>query len=88
MSEPRGRILIVVDGRYPSTGGAEMQARLLARSFAGAGCGALQPFRGRRSLQDIIPRLQRRLAEYTLLGYLLFTIVVVYQMATTSFRLG
>lgn len=33
----RLRILLVVDGRYPSTGGAEMQARLLARTFVAAG---------------------------------------------------
>lgn len=33
----RRRILLVVDGYYPSTGGCEMQVRLLARSFAAAG---------------------------------------------------
>ena len=31
------RLLVVVDGFYPSTGGAEMQARLLCRAFADAG---------------------------------------------------
>lgn len=31
------RILMVVDGRYPATGGAEMQARLLSASFVAAG---------------------------------------------------
>jgi glycosyltransferase involved in cell wall biosynthesis len=31
------RVLMVVDGRYPATGGAEMQARLLCSSFAAAG---------------------------------------------------
>lgn len=31
------RVLMVVDGRYPATGGAEMQARLLARSLSQAG---------------------------------------------------
>jgi glycosyltransferase involved in cell wall biosynthesis len=31
------RILLVVDGYYPSTGGAEMQARLVSRALAAAG---------------------------------------------------
>lgn len=33
----RLRLLVVVDGFFPSLGGAEMQARLLCRAFAGAG---------------------------------------------------
>jgi len=36
-AQRKRRILMVIDGFYPSTGGAEMQARLLSRSFAGAG---------------------------------------------------
>ena len=34
---PRMRILMVVDGQYPATGGAEMQARLLCTAFARQG---------------------------------------------------
>lgn len=45
------RILMVVDGHYPSTGGAEMQARLLSRSFAEAG----------HEVTVLVPRLDRRL---------------------------
>lgn len=33
----RLRLLVVVDGRYPHTGGAELQARLLCRAFRDAG---------------------------------------------------
>jgi glycosyltransferase involved in cell wall biosynthesis len=47
----RCRILMVVDGHYPSTGGAEMQARLLSRSFAAAG----------HDVTVLAPRLDRRL---------------------------
>jgi glycosyltransferase involved in cell wall biosynthesis len=36
-SGARLRLLVVVDGFYPSTGGAEMQARLQCRAFAEAG---------------------------------------------------
>lgn len=45
------RILMVVDGRYPATGGAEMQARLLSRSFAAAG----------HRVQVLVPLLDRSL---------------------------
>lgn len=47
----RRRILMVVDGFYPSTGGAEMQARLLSRSFAAAG----------HDVTVIVPQLDRSL---------------------------
>lgn len=50
MSSP-ARILMVVDGRYPATGGAEMQARLLSRSFAAAG----------HHVRVLVPRLDRSL---------------------------
>jgi len=42
------RILMVVDGRYPTTGGAEMQARLLSSAFAKAG----------HSVRVLTPRLE------------------------------
>lgn len=42
------RILMVVDGRYPTTGGAEMQARLLSSAFARAG----------HSVRVLAPRLE------------------------------
>lgn len=76
MSEPRRRILIVVDGRYPSTGGAEMQARLLARSFAGAGCGVrviapmLEPDKQRLDEVDGVPLERIPYPKVRLLGAL------------------
>uniref|UniRef100_E6PV86 Putative Glycosyl transferase, group 1 (Modular protein) n=1 Tax=mine drainage metagenome TaxID=410659 RepID=E6PV86_9ZZZZ len=45
------RLLIVVDGRYPATGGAEMQARLLSATFARAG----------HRVQVLAPHLDRSL---------------------------
>lgn len=45
------RILMVVDGRYPATGGAEMQARLLSRSFVAAG----------HRVRVLVPQLDRSL---------------------------
>lgn len=43
------RILMVVDGRYPATGGAEMQARLLSAAFTRAG----------HSVRVLVPHLDR-----------------------------
>ena len=47
------RILMVVDGRYPATGGAEMQARLLSRSFAATG----------HRVRVLVPLLDRTLPQ-------------------------
>ncbi|MBI5784939.1 MAG: glycosyltransferase family 4 protein [Rhodocyclales bacterium] len=55
------RILFVVDGRYPSTGGAEMQVRLLSRAFHAAGNRVevlvphLEPERSLREVIDGVP---------------------------------
>lgn len=45
------RVLMVVDGRYPATGGAEMQARLLSSSLAAAG----------HAVHVLVPHLDRSL---------------------------
>lgn len=45
------RLLMVVDGRYPATGGAEMQARLLSQAFAAAG----------HDVHVLVPHLDRTL---------------------------
>jgi glycosyltransferase involved in cell wall biosynthesis len=47
------RILIVVDGLFPATGGAEMQARLLGRELTAAG----------HSVEFVAPLLDRRMAR-------------------------
>ena len=45
-------IVMVVDGFYPSTGGSEMQARLLARELASRG----------HTVEVVCPQLDRRMA--------------------------
>lgn len=45
------RVLMVVDGRYPATGGAEMQARLISASFAASG----------HEVHILVPHLDRSL---------------------------
>jgi hypothetical protein len=60
---------------------------LFGGGVAGMGAGALMPFRGRGSMVRVIPPLQRRLTEVTLVLYLLFTLVVSYRILVSPFRL-
>jgi hypothetical protein len=61
---------------------------LLGGGVTGLGTGVLYSVRKRSSMVRVIPALLRRLTAATLMFYLLFTIVVVFRMLTTSFRLG
>ncbi|HSQ15560.1 MAG TPA: hypothetical protein VLQ94_04560 [Candidatus Binatia bacterium] len=60
---------------------------LFGGGVAGIGAGVLMPFRGRGSMVRVIPPLQRRLTEATLVLYLLFTLVVSYRILFSPFRL-
>jgi glycosyltransferase involved in cell wall biosynthesis len=48
-AEPMVRLLIVVDGNYPSTGGAELQVRLLSKAFSDRG----------HAVEIVCPRLDK-----------------------------
>jgi hypothetical protein len=61
---------------------------LFGGGVAGMGAGVLMPFRGRGSIARVIPPLQRRLTEVTLVLYLLFTLVVSYRILFSPFRLA
>jgi hypothetical protein len=61
---------------------------LFGGGVAGMGAGALMPFRGRGSMARVVPALQRRLTEVTLVLYLLFTLVVSYRILVSPFRLA
>ena len=67
--------------------GYALYATLLGGAISGMGVGCLAPFSACESLAVIIPTIQRRLAAATLSLYLLFTLIVVWRMLTTSFRL-
>jgi hypothetical protein len=67
--------------------GYALYATLLGGGTAGLGVGALMPFRDQSSLSRIIPSIQRRLTLVATILYLLFTLIVSYQMLSTSFRL-
>jgi hypothetical protein len=67
--------------------GYALYATLLGGAVSGLGVGALAPFSACDSLSRVIPTVQRRLTAMTLVLYLLFTLIVVWRMLTTSFRL-
>ncbi len=67
--------------------GYVLYATLLGGGIAGLGLGALEPFRGHKSLSGVIPLIQRRLALVAMILYLLFALLVSYRILSTSFRL-
>jgi hypothetical protein len=67
--------------------GYALYATLLGGAVSGLGVGALMPFSAHPSLSRVIPAIQRRLAQIALALYLLFTLIVVWRMLSTSFRL-
>lgn len=67
--------------------GYALYATLLGGAVCGLGVGCLAPFASCGSLAGIIPAIQKRLATTTLALYLIFTLIVLVRMLTTSFRL-
>ncbi|MBC8017491.1 MAG: hypothetical protein H7X83_03090 [Verrucomicrobia bacterium] len=68
--------------------GYTLYATLLGGAVSGLGVGALMPFTSHSSLSRVIPAIQRRLTLIALALYLLFTLIVIWRMLTTSFTLG
>jgi len=54
---------------------------------SGVGVGVLMPFRNIKSLRDILPSVQRRLAILALICYTLLTVIVSYQMIFSNLKL-
>ncbi|HBG07520.1 MAG: hypothetical protein A2075_03805 [Geobacteraceae bacterium GWC2_58_44] len=67
--------------------GYPLYALLLAGTVTGVGVGLLQPYRKKKSLQEILPGVQRKLAAVSVLSYLLFTVIVTWKIVFTSFTL-
>ena len=67
--------------------GYALYATLLGGAVSGLGVGALMPFTFHPSMSRIIPGIQRRLTVTALALYLLFTLIVIGRMFTTSFKL-
>ncbi|MDD2899251.1 MAG: hypothetical protein PHI31_11125 [Desulfuromonadaceae bacterium] len=64
-----------------------LYATLFGGGVAGIGTGVLQPFRNVASLVRIVPTIQRRLAALTLLCYVVFSVVVVWEMICSALKL-
>jgi hypothetical protein len=69
----------ILQGEYHYVGYL-IYATLLGGGIASAGTWALTPFRFAPSLQESLPRIQRRLAGTALLLYWFFTVVVIGRM--------
>jgi hypothetical protein len=67
--------------------GYVLYATLFGGAVAGIGTGVLMPFRKTGSLGRIIPVIQRRLTLVTLVCYLLFTLIVVWEMIFSALKL-
>ena len=60
---------------------------LFGGTIAGMGVGVLMPFRNIKSLSDVVPSVQRRLAIVSLILFLLFTAIVTYRMVFSGLSL-
>jgi hypothetical protein len=67
--------------------GYPLYVTLLGGGVAGMGTGVLMPLRRCGSMLTVVPALQRKLTVITLILYLIFTLLVSYQMIFSSFRL-
>jgi len=60
---------------------------LLVGGLAGMGVGLLMPFRQIPSLKAALPAIQKHLALTAVIGYLLFTIIVTYQIIFSNLKM-
>ena len=64
-----------------------LYAFLLAGAVAGAGMGIIGMFRGKSSLKDKIPQVQKRLCRISLLAYGSFSLWVSYPVVFSDFKI-
>lgn len=67
--------------------GYTIYACLFIAGIAGGGVGVIDRYKGLQSLQDIIPRLQKRLTLVSMVGYAIFAAISIYPMVFSDFRL-
>lgn len=67
--------------------GYPLYLTLLGGAVTGIGVGLIMPCRKVASLSRAVPLIQKRLALSCVIFYVVFTVVVTYQMASTSFKL-
>ncbi len=67
--------------------GYPLYVALFGGTISGMGVGVLMPFRNRKSLSEVLPSIQKRLALLSVILFLIFTFVVTYRMIFTDFIL-
>lgn len=67
--------------------GYPLYLTLLGGTLTGLGVGILTPFRAVTSLKESLPAIQKRLALLSLILYVLFTAMVVYQMIFSNLKM-
>ena len=60
--------------------GYPLYLTLFGGTILGTGVGLLMPFKNVKSLSEIIPSVQRKLAIVSLILFLIFTAIVTYKM--------
>lgn len=67
--------------------GIPIYAALFTGTLCGLSCGALAPFRNRRSLKSVLPRIQKRLALGSLAGFGLLALTLTIAAAASAMHL-
>ncbi len=67
--------------------GYPMFATIMGGALFGTGVGVLTPFRKVKSLREILPPMQRKLALLSLIAYACFTAVAAYRMIFSNLRM-
>jgi hypothetical protein len=66
--------------------GYPLYAALLGAGISGLGVGTLMPARETVSLSKIVPSIQRKLAAFSVVLYLLFGVIAVYLVTTSALK--
>ena len=67
--------------------GYPLYLSLFAAGITGAGAGVIDRFKGAASLKSAIPALQKRLCLFSMIGYIIFTVITTYPMIFSDFIL-
>lgn len=68
--------------------GYPLYLALFTAGITGAGVGVIDRFKGVPSLEAVIPRLQKKLSIWSMVGFIVFTAIATYPMIFSDFRLN
>jgi len=67
--------------------GYPLYLSLFAAGITGAGAGVIDRFKDAPSLKSVIPSLQKRLCLFSMIGYIVFTLIATYPIVFSGFIL-